>query len=282
MPRVLITGTSSGIGKDTAVELASRGWDVVATMRDLARRTELEQSLARGTPATKVTLARLDVTDKASMSSMIEQHVGGPNAPLDAIVHNAGVSVGAAFEDLPEADARHVMETNFFGVINLTRSLLPTFRSQRRGQIVIVTSDAAFTGEPANAIYCASKWALEGWAEAMAYELAPFGISIALIEPGPYRTSIWENSPRLTPPDSAYRPWLEHLFKAVDIHVDKTARDPKEVAVTIAKALEARRPRFRYPVGSISRTTHFLRGKMPSTVYRSIVSRYLGLHRVKF
>jgi NAD(P)-dependent dehydrogenase (short-subunit alcohol dehydrogenase family) len=95
------------------------------------------------------------------------------------------------------------METNFFGVLELTRALLPTLRSQRRGRIVIVSSEAAFSGQPGNAVYCASKWAIEGWAEAIAHELAPFGIEIILIEPGPYRTPIWENTARIRPAESA-------------------------------------------------------------------------------
>ena len=104
---------------------------------------------------------------------------------LDAVVHNAGVAAVGALEDVPESELRRVMETNFFGVLELTRALLPTFRAQRRGRIVIVSSEAAFMGQPTNSIYCASKWAVEGWAEAVAYELEPFGIDIILVEPGP-------------------------------------------------------------------------------------------------
>jgi NAD(P)-dependent dehydrogenase (short-subunit alcohol dehydrogenase family) len=119
---------------------------------------------------------------------------------------------------------RRVLETNFFGILALTRALLPTFRGQGNGRIAVVSGDAAFFGQPANSMYCASKWAIDGWAEAVAYELAPFGIDVVLIEPGPYRTPIWQNSLRLIPPRSTY--------------------PPKEIAVVMATALEARRPRF--------------------------------------
>jgi short-subunit dehydrogenase len=97
------------------------------------------------------------------------------------------VAAAGALEDVPESQLRRVMETNFFGVLELTRALLPTFRAQGRGHIVIVSSEAAFMGQPTNSIYCASKWAVEGWAEAVAYELEPFGIDIILVETGPYR-----------------------------------------------------------------------------------------------
>ena len=174
-----------------------------------------------------------------------------------------------------------VMETNFFGVLGLTRALLPTFRAQRRGRIVIVSSEAAFIGQPTNSIYCASKWAVEGWAEAVAYELEPFGIDIILVEPGPYRTEIWDSTPRIQPPDSPYHAWVQHVFRAGDAHAARMARDPREVALVIAHALEARRPRFRYPVGPFARLNHFLRGKLPSRLLRRATALYLGLSRVR-
>ena len=189
-------------------------------------------------------------------------------------------SVGA-LEDVPESELRRVMETNFFGVLELTRALLPTFRAQRRGRIVIVSSEAAFMGQPTNSIYCASKWAVEGWAEAVAYELEPFGIDIILVEPGPYRTEIWDSTPRIQPPDSPYHAWVQHVLRAGDAHAARMARDPTEVALVIAHALEARPPRFRYPVGPLARLNHFLRGKLPSRLLRRATKLYLGLSRVR-
>jgi NAD(P)-dependent dehydrogenase (short-subunit alcohol dehydrogenase family) len=163
----------------------------------------------------------------------------------------------------------------------VTRALLPTFRAQRAGRILIVSSESAFAGQPANSIYCASKWAIEGWAEAIAFEVTPFGIDVVLVEPGPYVTDIWQSSPRICPEKSAYRSWVQYMFRAGDAHVAEHGRDPQEVAVKIAKILEARRPAFRNPVGRQARLNHFLRGKIPSRVLRKGVERYLGLHRVR-
>ena len=281
MKTVIVTGTSSGIGLEAVVALAKRGWRVFATMRNTAKSGPLETALQEAGVRDRVEIAELDVTDGASIATAVETILSKTGGKLDAVVHNAGVAVGGAFEDVPDAQARHVMETNFFGVIALTRALMPTFRRQRQGRVLIVSSDAAFMGQPGNAIYCASKWAIEGWAEAAAHELGLFGIEAILVEPGPYRTPIWENSPHIMPPESPYHAWAQQLFKAADEHTERTARDPVEVGRVIVKALEARRPRFRYPVGPLARITHAVRGKIPSRLMRRGVSRLLGLDRIR-
>jgi NAD(P)-dependent dehydrogenase (short-subunit alcohol dehydrogenase family) len=115
----------------------------------------------------------------------------------------------------------------------------------------------------------------------LAYEVEPFGIDVVLIEPGPYRTEIWDSSPRIKPPNSAYRAFVEPLETALDKQIATSLRDPQEVAAVIAQALEARRPRFRYPVSPEARIGHFLRGKIPSRLLRRAVARYLGIANVK-
>ena len=281
VPSVLITGTSSGFGLHAAVEVARRGWQVFATMRNLDKRAPLDAALAAAGVADRVRVSRLDVTEPASIETCVRatlQHGGGR---LDAVVQNAGVAVGGAFEDVPESEARRVMETNFWGVLGLTRALLPTFRAQRGGRIVIVSSNSAYAGEPANAIYVASKWAIEGWAESLMYEITPFGIELVLVEPGAYKTEIWGSSPRVLPETSPYRVLMQHLEKAIDEKVKASARDPREVAQVIATALGAQRPRFRYPVGPDAWVGHVARGKVPSRAWRFAISRLLGLHHVR-
>jgi NAD(P)-dependent dehydrogenase (short-subunit alcohol dehydrogenase family) len=277
MPTVLITGTSTGFGRITTEVLAARGWRVFATMRDLKRKDPVEHALRDAGLSERVTFVQLDVTDPASIEAAITTVLSKTGNALDAVVHNAGVAVAGVLEDLPDADIRCVMETNFFGVLKLTRALLPTFRAQGHGRIVLVSSQAALAGQPGNSMYCASKWALEGWAESLAYEVDPFGIDVVLIEPGPYRTEIWNNTKWVVPSSSAYLPWLKLLRHAADRHQAKTSRDPKEVALVVAKALEARRPRFRYQVGPFAKLDYFLRGKMPTKLIRRGTTRYLGL-----
>lgn len=280
MQSVLITGTSSGFGLHAAVEAARRGWRVFATMRNLGRRAALDEAAAAAGVTDRLEVTRLDVTDPASVEEGARDVLARAGGRLDAVVHNAGVAVGGAFEDVPDAEQRRVMETNFWGVLALTRALLPAFRAQRSGRIVVVSSNSAYAGEPANAVYVASKWAIEGWAESLAFEVGPFGIDVVLVEPGSYKTEIWGTSPRILPEGSAYAGMMRHLEKVIDEKVLASARDPREVAVVIANALAARRPRFRYPVGPDAWIGHVVRGKLPTRVQRFLVSRLLGMHRV--
>lgn len=283
MPSVLITGTSSGFGLATTLELARRGWHVIASMRNLEKAGRLKEAMAAGKSPIKgsISLATLDVASRPAIEAAVPRLLELAGGRLDAVVHNAGVAVGAAFEDLTEAEIHRVMSTNFFGVLDLTRVLLPGLRKQRAGRIVIVSSNSAFAGEPTNSIYCASKFAVEGWAESIAFEVEPFGIHVSLIEPGPFRTSILGNSPSLRPEGSPYLPLTVAADEAFRKHFEKSAGDPAIVARTIARALESPRPRFRYPVGLEAHLGHQLRGKLPARVLRKLVQRYLGLHRIK-
>lgn len=277
MPSVLITGSSSGIGLVTAVEMARRGWTAIASMRDPGRGERLRAAAAAAGVGERVIVEPLDITDAGSLTAAVARILARGRGQLDAVVHNAGVAAAGAFEDLPEAELRRVMETNFFAVLALTRALLPTFRAQRHGRIVVVSSNSAFAGEPANSIYVASKWAIEGWAESLAYEVGRFGIDVVLVEPGPYRTEIWRRSPRIVPEGSPYAAWLRQLEAAIDAKVLAGARDPREVAAAIATALEAARPRFRYPVSPQAWLGHLMRGVVPTRAQRWLVTRLLGL-----
>lgn len=281
MATVLITGTSSGIGKVTAKRLADKGWRVFATMRDLSKRGPLEKLLAEAGTGGQVTFETLDVNDPKSIDAAAASILAQTGGTLDAVVHNAGVAIAGAHEDMPDEEIRRVMETNFFGVLGLTRALLPAFRAQRRGRILCVSSQSAFAGQPANSIYCASKWALEGWAESIAFELDAFGIDVILVEPGPYKTEIWRTTERVTPPGGPYTTWARLVFRGADAHEAKHARDPEEVAQVIAEALEVPRPKFRYPVGFFAKLDFLLRGKLPTRMIRRGTTRYLGIPRTR-
>ena len=209
MPTVLITGTSTGFGHITTELLAARLACLCHHARPQAE-DSLDRALKDAALSERVTFLRLDVTHPASIEAAVKSVLAETGNTLDAVVHNAGIAVAGVLEDLPDAEIRRVMETNFFGVLALTRALLRVPR-ERHGRIVLVSSQAALAGQPGNSMYCASKWALEGWAKSLAYEVDPFGIDVVVIEPGPYRTEIWNSTTWVKPSQSAYLPWLRQL-----------------------------------------------------------------------
>lgn len=278
MRTVLITGCSSGFGLDTAVLLGRSGWQVFATMRNLDKRGPLDAALAEaglGEPAVQV--LQLDVTDPDSVEKAVGHVLEATGGAIDAVVHNAGVAAGGVFEELPEDECRRVMETNFFGVLALTRHVLPAMRAQRSGRLVVVSSNSAFSGTPGMSIYCASKWAVEGWAESVGMELAPFGVQVLLVEPGAYKTSIWDNSPRHLPSDSPYAEMTATVEAKANQLTERFARDPREVAEAIRRVLDARRPRFRTTVGPDAKAMGFARGILPYRARSFVISKGLGL-----
>ena len=281
MRTVLITGTSAGFGLLATVELATRGWRVIATMRNLDRKGPLEAALAQSGAARNVDIVQLDVTDAASIIKGVAEALAITGGFLDAVVHNAGVAAGGAFEDIPDAEVRRVMETNLFGVMALTRALLPTFRKQRSGRIVIVSSEAGLVGQPCNSIYVSSKWAVEGWAESLAFEAGAVRRRGAARRAGPVHH-------RHLAVLAAFQPRQQRLpsVGAVPVPRHRRARrrkggEPQEVAERIAHVLEAPRPRFRNPVGRQARIVHFARGKFPSRWLRRGFEAYLGSRRVR-
>lgn len=279
MTSVLITGCSSGFGLETAVATAQRGWRVFASMRNLDKRGRLDAAAKEAGVGDRIEVLQLDVIDAASIASAAKEVLAATGGALDAVVHNAGVSSGGAFEEVPEEEWRRVFDTNLFGVLALTQALLPSMRERRRGRIVVVSSDNAFYGAPGVSIYAASKFALEGWAESLAYEVEPYGIHVICVEPGAYRTEIWDSSPRVLPPNSPYAGMAEIIQRFVDDTLVAHARDPREVADTIVKALTSSRPRFRYAVGPDARLMAFAHGVVPRPALTAGVRRLLGLAR---
>jgi NAD(P)-dependent dehydrogenase (short-subunit alcohol dehydrogenase family) len=173
---ILITGTSSGFGKTTARYFARQGWNVVATMRRPEEEGELTQ-------LTDVLVTRLDVQDRASIAAAIEAGIGRFGR-IDALVNNAGFGLFGLFEATPPEKIAEQFEVNVFGVMNVTRGILPHFRSNRGGMILNIGSGAGVFTLPMLSLYCASKFALEGFTEALSYELASQNIIVKMIEPG--------------------------------------------------------------------------------------------------
>jgi NAD(P)-dependent dehydrogenase (short-subunit alcohol dehydrogenase family) len=187
---VLITGASSGIGRAAAAVFAESGWNVVATMRSPDRQTA-------GTVADNVLVTRLDVLDHASIAAATEAGVAR-FGKIDALVNNAGFGLSGVFESLPHEKVREQFEVNVLGVMDVTRALLPHFRRNRGGLIINVSSRAGLVAFPMLSLYCASKYALEGFSESLAFELASQNIIVKIVEPsgGVTSTSFSERTGR--------------------------------------------------------------------------------------
>ncbi|KAF7974300.1 hypothetical protein HWV62_12450 [Athelia sp. TMB] len=172
---ILITGTSSGIGKATALLFARNGWNVVATMRDPSKDTELSH-------LPDVMVTRLDVQDYSSIEDAIKSAIARFGR-IDALCNNAGLGLYGLFESVTREKMREQFEVNVFGVMDVIRALLPHFRANQRGTIVNVGSGAGIFALPMSTPYCASKFALEGFTEALSYELASQGVTVKLVTP---------------------------------------------------------------------------------------------------
>jgi NAD(P)-dependent dehydrogenase (short-subunit alcohol dehydrogenase family) len=171
---VLITGASSGFGEASVRHFAARGWNVIATLRDPAAAPAVPQG---------VLVTRLDVQDRASIDGAIAEGIARFGA-IDALVNNAGFGLHGFFETIPRAKVMEQFEVNVFGLMDVTRALLPHMRARSSGVILNVTSGAGVFGLPMISLYAASKFAVEGFSESLMHEVAPFGIAVKLIEPG--------------------------------------------------------------------------------------------------
>ena len=236
MSVVLITGCSSGFGMRAALHLARRGDTVVATMREPAKGRELER--ARGDENLDLEVAALDVSDDASVEAavgrVLERH-----GHIDVLVNNAGVGIDGAVEDVTDAEAKAVFETNVFGVLRVLRAVLPSMRRQGGGTVVNVSSLAGRVSAPFGGIYSASKYALEAISEALHYELGPFGIRVAVIEPGGFPTEFDANRHLAADDDRSPYADLRAAWETAYERLpgrDGPPADPDVVAVAIGDA----------------------------------------------
>jgi NAD(P)-dependent dehydrogenase (short-subunit alcohol dehydrogenase family) len=247
---ILITGASSGIGKASATLFAAKGWNVIATMRNLHSATEL--STLEG-----VMVARLDVQDRDSIAQTIEAGIARFGR-IDALVNNAGYGQYGLFEAVPREKIEEQFAVNVFGVMDVTRAILPHFRANRSGMIVNVSSGAGIFTLPMISLYCASKFALEGFTEALAYELLALNIGVKLVEPhgGVSATSFGERSAgdnAIDPSLSDYEDFLKRSQQAFARMAAARMVSSSDVAETIHEAVTDGSERLRYLIGDDAR-----------------------------
>lgn len=261
-PVVLVTGASSGIGAAAARLLAERGHTVVGASR-------------RGEAPDGVRAARVDVDDDASVRAAVAA-ILADHGRLDAVVNAAGFGLSGPVETTPLDEARAQLETNFWGTVRVTREALPALRAGGGGAIVNVSSLAGVFALPFQAYYTASKFALEGWSESLAYEIAPFGVHVTLVQPGNIRSGFTggrrEAAASLEPPyGAAHRRALEIMVRD-----ELNAVGPEVVAKTIARVVGSARPPRRVTAGSVGeRSTVLLRRALPARTFEWIGRRLM-------
>lgn len=249
MSNVLITGSSSGFGLLTAQTFARRGHCVFATVRDLSSATELRT--ARDAENLPISILQLDVRDAASVQSSVSAAV--ECGRIDVVVNNAGYALRASVEETDDDELLEQFDTNLFGLVRVVRAVAPVMRTQRSGVIVNVSSVVTWAPLPFGGAYTSSKAAVSALSESLHYELAPFGVRVVLVEPGPYPTTRFLTN-TVAGRHSAHASPYEHLRasyrSAIARLIASEPADPQEVADTIYDAVYSNTPRFRYVVGA--------------------------------
>jgi NAD(P)-dependent dehydrogenase (short-subunit alcohol dehydrogenase family) len=268
---VLISGAGSGIGLVSALYLAQQGFEVFATVPDLAQQAAVEAAAARWEVSLQVLY--LDVTEPDSIQRAVETVVQTRGA-IYAVVHSAGLGLRGFFEDLADAEIRRLFDVNVFGVMALTRAVLPYMRAARRGRIVVVGSVGGRVASMSLTGYCAGKFALEGFAESLWMEVRPFGLHVSVIEPGivmtPHFTVHRGRAAAATDPKSPYFGWFVRHEQLADNILRAHRIMPSDVARTVHAALTVRHPRLRYPVGRGARIVILLRRILPHRWFESL------------
>lgn len=260
----------------TALACAAKGHRVIAAMRDPGRQGRLLAEAGKRRLADRIEVCPLDVNDGEAAARAIADVIAR-HGRLDMLVNNAGYARGGMVEEVPLAEWRAQMETNFFAAVRLAQLAAPHMRKQRSGIIVNVSSISGRMALPGFGPYSASKFALEGFTEALRLELAPFGIRVVLVEPGAYRTAIWQKGFDLVQPQPAspYRALTEAVFRKARQSAER-APDPAEVAERIAALADRPAPPLRLPMGRGVRAAVAVRSLLPWKLYERMLRRLLG------
>jgi NAD(P)-dependent dehydrogenase (short-subunit alcohol dehydrogenase family) len=258
--------------------LAERGFQVYATVRDVSH----ADSLLAAAHERKIQLRvlPLDVTDKDSIQKTVQTIVAEAGG-IYGVINNAGVGLRGYFEDLAEQEIRQVFEANVFGVMAVTKAVLPYMREAGRGRIILISSIGGRIGSLGVSAYCATKFAVEGFGESLFQELAPLGLRVVLIEPGIIKTERWTTN-RGTAKGardqrSPYYAWFCQAEKESDQLVRASKATPADVAAVVHQALTVERPKLRYMIGRKAKLAaalrHWLPGESFERLYFGIVMR---------
>lgn len=247
MKTIVITGASSGIGKETAKLFAANGWRVAATMRKPGNETELIE-------VNNINLYQLDVTDQASIDSAVAKILSDFET-IDVVLNNAGYGLVGPFEAASPEQIRRQFDTNVFGLMEVTRAFLPHFRANKAGMFIHVSSLGGRITYPFTSLYHSTKWAVEGFAESLSFELGELGIQVKLAEPGAVATDFSGRSMELALPDNLpdYAPAAQKFLDA-QTNSDRVPATGQQIAEGIYEAATDGKHQLRYPLGDAPAT----------------------------
>ncbi len=266
---VLITGASSGVGQSTARLLSRRNYKVFGTSRNPAN--------AETIPA--VEMLPLDVRAGDSVRACVEA-VFSRVGHVDVLINNAGYELAGALEELTLDEARAQFETNFFGVVRIVNAVLPVMRRQKHGHIINVSSLAGLSSIPFLGIYSASKFALEGYTEALRHEVKPFNIQVSLTEAGFLKTPMMTNRQAGASRIAEYDPFRQRALNAIR-GSEQQAPGAELVAETLLEIISSKNPRLRYPIGQQAKSVVRLRRFLPAGMFEQGVRRSFLLDKTQ-
>lgn len=267
---VFITGASSGIGKATALFFLEQNWNVIASMRN-------PDNCAEFAAFPNIFLVQLDVTKPETITKALDKAIARFGT-IDCLVNNAGYGTLGSFESASEDQIKRQFETNVFGLMSVAREFIPHFRKNRSGVIINIASIAGQIGFPMFSIYNSSKFAVEGFSQALRYELIGFGIKVRLIEPGPIKTDFYSRSMDVF--DAERMPEYKTLVQTVNariIGMGSNAKGPEVVAKKIFKAATDKGNRLFYPVGGGAPAMLLAKKLLPDCLFRFIIRKALGV-----
>lgn len=265
---IFITGSSTGLGRASALLFASKGWKVIATMRNPAKETELQKVAG-------ITVLPLDVTDPAQIAETAKAALA--LGPVDVLFNNAGYGMAGAFEAASDAQLVDEINTNLLGVMRVTQAFLPAMRERGSGVILTTTSIGGLMTFPFNSVYHATKWGLEGWSESLAFELEPFGIRVKTIAPGGISSDFGGRS-LVTTPHPAYMDGLGKVMAAFSNPQRRAGGStPEQIAVAVYAAATDETVRVTHVAGEDAKATYSQRLAVGVEAFRDgIRTTFLG------
>ena len=273
----LVTGSSSGIGFETALILARTGIHTYATMRNLEKsKNMIEIANTENLPLQAI---QLDVNNDTSVKYAIDR-IMAEKKRIDVLVNNAGYGLFGSLEDISIEEIKMQFETNFFWVIRVTKQVLPVMREQNSGIIINVSSVGGRIGLPVLSAYHSTKFALEGLSESISYEVEPFGIRVVIIEPGVIRTNIMNSSistKRASDPKSPYIKLMQKVESRFRSNMENASSPPEAVTKVILQAVTSENPELRYTVGNDAATLIQARTNMPDKEFQKMIMQNFSM-----